>query len=728
MAVQSNFYNFKMAIIKKIKLPNNEVKDIGALSSNIIYDGVTPTITLNQKISSMEQIIEGLNSFEIAVVNSLPTQDIDDHTIYFVPQSQGSTTHDEYMYINNTWELIGTTTIDLSDYVTYDDISITQGLTTGIPAATITIGNTSTIIYSNKKWNDVNLSHTVLNSGNKLFIPVLTSSTSTSAELAEATTIPLNYGEIVKRDTNNYIYAATPTAGDKSNKVATTSFVADAITTTVTPAAALTTGITIGSIDVNGTTTTFYAPESKDPVYYVEIAVEDDPENEGEYVASFVNDDTFESILERIENGEDVKAKINNNAFMNLNIEDSFISFTSVDNFNSGEISINTVEIDTNNNVYAYTDHIGNHIKLYEASYNDKTGTFSVPFIRYSNIIRDLQIGKPVYINLTCVAASSGDQEETNILYKCEGTHYGGFPADTDLIFTHQRGNGIVDYIIFPSDNSSPYMGQYDFRTYVDSQINAVTSTIPSITVTQGITTGIEIGSIDVDGTTTSLYAPEDTKVTQTDISAATVGLPVLLSPQKFNAGTITDEAGKTQFQYNPSKNRLVIPSDGDNNGAVSISDLTSGKSQILACVIAEGTSSTHGVAAINIGNKVSSGDGNSAGALLIFGQGNKGNNLEALDNSISGGDVFTYMNYLPMVDEAVLAAGVTTGVGSSTVPVYMAAGGELLACTLPTSASYSLSMSGATITLLADNVAASTITLPIYDGTVIDAAEGGSY
>ena len=148
--------------IRKIKLPNEqEPREIGALSSNVIYDAVTPTVSLNQKISSMEQIIEGLNSFEIAVVNSLPTQDIDDHTIYFVPQSQGSTTHDEYMYINNTWELIGTTTIDLSDYVTEtelttaltpylqtSEITVTQGITTGIEIGSIDVNGTTTSLYA----------------------------------------------------------------------------------------------------------------------------------------------------------------------------------------------------------------------------------------------------------------------------------------------------------------------------------------------------------------------------------------------------------------------------------------------------------------------------------------------------------------------------------------------------------------------------------------------------
>lgn len=112
-----------MAVIRKIKLPNEaSARDIGALSSNVIYDGDTgvPT-TLNDKIQSIFTAIGDINSFEIAIVSELPATG-DDHTIYFVPESEGSTTHNEYMYIDNQWELIGTTTIDLSDYALKTDL------------------------------------------------------------------------------------------------------------------------------------------------------------------------------------------------------------------------------------------------------------------------------------------------------------------------------------------------------------------------------------------------------------------------------------------------------------------------------------------------------------------------------------------------------------------------------------------------------------------------------
>lgn len=61
------------------------------------------------------------------IVATLPTQDISTHTIYLVPASTTATNnyYDEYMYINNQWELIGSTQIDLSNYVTTQSLNTT---------------------------------------------------------------------------------------------------------------------------------------------------------------------------------------------------------------------------------------------------------------------------------------------------------------------------------------------------------------------------------------------------------------------------------------------------------------------------------------------------------------------------------------------------------------------------------------------------------------------------
>lgn len=55
--------------------------------------------------------------FSVEVVQSLPTTG-ETNTIYFVPISGGVNpdVYDEYMYINNAWEKIGNTSVDLSNY------------------------------------------------------------------------------------------------------------------------------------------------------------------------------------------------------------------------------------------------------------------------------------------------------------------------------------------------------------------------------------------------------------------------------------------------------------------------------------------------------------------------------------------------------------------------------------------------------------------------------------
>lgn len=69
--------------------------------------------------SAIASAIGGINSFDVAVVTALPTQNIKDHTIYFVAkESEINDVYDEFMYIDNSWEKIGNTAVDLSGYAT----------------------------------------------------------------------------------------------------------------------------------------------------------------------------------------------------------------------------------------------------------------------------------------------------------------------------------------------------------------------------------------------------------------------------------------------------------------------------------------------------------------------------------------------------------------------------------------------------------------------------------
>lgn len=68
---------------------------------------------------SVSTAISGLDITDREIVQQLPTQNISTSTIYMVPSSSpgSQNTYTEYMYINNTWEKIGDTEIDLSNYV-----------------------------------------------------------------------------------------------------------------------------------------------------------------------------------------------------------------------------------------------------------------------------------------------------------------------------------------------------------------------------------------------------------------------------------------------------------------------------------------------------------------------------------------------------------------------------------------------------------------------------------
>lgn len=693
--------------IRKIKLPGEqEPREIGALSSNIVYDAVTPTVSLNQKISSMEQIIEGLNSFEIAIVNTLPEEDIDDHTIYFVPNAQDSNVRDEYMYIDNSWEMIGSTTIDLSDYPTYDDITIVQGLTTGIPAATITVGATTTTLY-----------------------------------------------------------APTPTA--------------------VTVTQGITTGVEIGSIDVSGTTTTFYAPESEDSVYYIEISVGEEIE-ENTYSGTFINDDTYESIISRYENGENLKVKIDSLIFTLYVVDTSSIVFNSFEYSENGQY-VNIVAINDSDEIFINFEEIydSNHLAPIALSndYEDLDNKPTIPtlmsqlsndsgYLNSSDVAEAISGGfdgreQVYYVGSSSMSSPSriyasytvnqnngvitwgnpvawgslvaGNNSRKLIkIYQLE-TEYqsvsGKYKVLPTLIYIGVNSTGGTSvsgaYGSLFEDNELYAVYQKSFvdnnslitKGYFDGQVEAITSSIPSITATAGLTTGVTIGAIDINGVTTTLYAPEDTKVTQTDVSfeESSIGAHALLLSDNLASSTTTTTSGSlkdSHLAYLADDTFLMLTGKGRNNSGFIYINAEGSKTAFSAGVITFGTSTTPGVSVINVGNKytVENGAGNSKGAILIYGEGNKGNNIYALDNSIrseADGGAQYYDNYLPMVDEAVLAAGVTTGVGSSTVPVYMASTGELLACSLPAPTTYSLSMSGLTITLTPSSGTPSTVTIP---------------
>lgn len=84
------------------------------------YDVLSKIVSVPYTKTEVRELLNAVNQFNVAIVNKLPEENIDSHTIYFVPKEDKDTSddYDEYIYLNNKWEHIGNTVIDLSNYVT----------------------------------------------------------------------------------------------------------------------------------------------------------------------------------------------------------------------------------------------------------------------------------------------------------------------------------------------------------------------------------------------------------------------------------------------------------------------------------------------------------------------------------------------------------------------------------------------------------------------------------
>lgn len=92
---------------------------ITSVTQTGIQGGTRVTITLSNGQSTSFDVYNGINT-NFQVVNVLPTENISTSTIYLVPSTTPGeeNIYDEYIYVNGNWEHIGSTTVDLSDYVT----------------------------------------------------------------------------------------------------------------------------------------------------------------------------------------------------------------------------------------------------------------------------------------------------------------------------------------------------------------------------------------------------------------------------------------------------------------------------------------------------------------------------------------------------------------------------------------------------------------------------------
>ena len=112
----------------------NQLENKPTKLSDFEYDGVFITNLTDDLVNyykksetytktEIDNKISAIPKFSIEVVSQLPTEDISDTTVYLVPsQSEPSDIYKEYIYVNNSWELLGIQKIDLSNYYTKSEV------------------------------------------------------------------------------------------------------------------------------------------------------------------------------------------------------------------------------------------------------------------------------------------------------------------------------------------------------------------------------------------------------------------------------------------------------------------------------------------------------------------------------------------------------------------------------------------------------------------------------
>jgi hypothetical protein len=104
--------------------PTYTAAEVGALPANTVIPSIDGLASEEYVTNALATAIGNLHSIDAAVVNVLPEQDISTSTIYFLAKTGANgDSYDEFMYINNAWEKIGDTSLDLSGYLRTSDLA-----------------------------------------------------------------------------------------------------------------------------------------------------------------------------------------------------------------------------------------------------------------------------------------------------------------------------------------------------------------------------------------------------------------------------------------------------------------------------------------------------------------------------------------------------------------------------------------------------------------------------
>lgn len=119
-----SFIDGKLSLRPSVIGFNNDVRS--ALLTHVpSMRDIQEKLEAGANITINGNVISATPGIKLTVVETLPTEDIDTDTIYLVPTEDTETDniYDEYIYVNNAWEKIGTTEIDLTNYFTKQEVN-----------------------------------------------------------------------------------------------------------------------------------------------------------------------------------------------------------------------------------------------------------------------------------------------------------------------------------------------------------------------------------------------------------------------------------------------------------------------------------------------------------------------------------------------------------------------------------------------------------------------------
>lgn len=103
--------------------------DVGYITNTV--NNLTNYYLKSETFTQQEvrDLISAISTLNLEVVQTLPTQDISTTTIYLVPKTTAGTNdvYDEYIYVSNNWEHIGSTEADLTNYYTKSETDALLG-------------------------------------------------------------------------------------------------------------------------------------------------------------------------------------------------------------------------------------------------------------------------------------------------------------------------------------------------------------------------------------------------------------------------------------------------------------------------------------------------------------------------------------------------------------------------------------------------------------------------